>query len=95
MKVVVIAHRDQARKPEEFAPFLDDQANQARALIAQDIVREIYSLADGNGAILVLEVKDEAEARALVEATPMAKEGLIRFDVYGTKPYRGLFQQNK
>ena len=95
MKIVAIAHRAEGRKPKEFTPHLAAEANHALRLLAEEKVREIYSRADGKGAVLVLEAKDEAEARHVLDGLPMVKLGLIRFDIYGTRPYRGIVQHVK
>ena len=90
MKVVVVATRKADAKPEEFAPYLADEANHALRMYRDEIVREIYNRTDGKGAIVVLECKDEEEAKRLVGELPLAKAGLLSFEIYGTKPYRGI-----
>jgi hypothetical protein len=40
-------------------------------------IREWYSRGDGRGAIFLLETKDVAEASAIMEKLPLAKEDLI------------------
>lgn len=95
MKVVAIAHRAESRKPEEFTPHLAAESNHALRLFAEEKIREIYSRADGKGAVLVLEAADEAEAKRILDGFPLAKLGMIRFDIYGTRPYRGIVQNVK
>jgi muconolactone delta-isomerase len=95
MKVVAIAHRSDKHKPEDFAPHLEAESNHALKLLAQEKIREIYSRVDGKGAVVVMEVADEDEARRLLAELPMAKRGMIRFDLYPTKPYRGIVQHVK
>ena len=90
MKVVVVATRKADAKPEEFAPYLSEEANHALRMYRDEIVREIYNRTDGKGAIVVLECKDEEEAKRLVGELPLAKVGLLSFEIYGTKPYRGI-----
>jgi len=90
MKVVVVATRKADATPEEFAPYLADEANHALRMYRDEIVREIYNRTDGKGAIVVLECKDEEEAKRLVGELPLAKVGLLSFEIYGTKPYRGI-----
>jgi len=90
MKIFVVVHRKPDAKPEEFAPHLEAESKHALGLYRDEIIREIYSRADGKGAILVLECPDEAAARGHVEGLPLAKLGLLSFDVYGAKPYRGI-----
>ncbi len=95
MKVIVVAHRKEDAKPEEFAPYLDAEANHVLCLYRDGYVREIYSREDGKGAIVVLECDDVAHAQRLVDALPLAKAGLLRTEIYGTKPYRGIVQHAK
>jgi len=90
MKVVVVATRKEGAKPEEFAPYLEEEANHALRMYRDEIVREIYNRTDGKGAIVVLECKDEEHAKQLVGELPLAKVGLLSFEIYGTKPYRGI-----
>jgi hypothetical protein len=95
MKVVVIASRKENAKPEEFAPYLEDETNHALRMYRDEYVREIYSRADGKGAIVVLECDDEKHAKRLMGELPLAKAGLLSFEIYGTKPYRGIVAQVK
>lgn len=92
MKVIVIATRKQDAKPEEFAPHLDAEVKHALGMYRDEAVREIYSRADGKGAIIVLECGDIAQAEQLVAGLPLAAAGLLSFEFYGTKPYRGIVQ---
>ncbi len=90
MKVIAIAHRAPDRAPEEFEPHLEAEVRQALTLFAGESVREIYSRTDGKGAILVLEAKDEDDARAILETLPLVEVGLLELEIYGTRPYRGF-----
>jgi hypothetical protein len=40
-------------------------------------IREWYSREDGRGGVFLLNTKDVAEARAIMEALPLAKENLL------------------
>jgi hypothetical protein len=95
MKVVVIASRKQDAKPEEFAPYLEAEANAALRLYRDEFVREIYSRADGKGAIVVFACSDVAHAERLFAELPLVKAGLLSAEFYGVKPYRGIVQHVK
>jgi hypothetical protein len=95
MKVIVIAHRNQDASPEELAPLMDAEANHALSNYRDGIVREIYSRGDGNGAVVVLECDGEADAARIMGELPLAKAGLLAFDIYETLPYRGIVQHVK
>lgn len=90
MKVLVIVHRNSDRAASEFNALLEPGAAHARGLYAAGTAREIYSRADGNGSVLILEVQDEAEAKAIAEALPVIKAGLMHYEIYGLKPYRAF-----
>jgi len=90
MKIIVVATRKEDASPDEFAPHLAAEANHALGLYRDEVVREIYSRADGKGAILVMECADEAEAGQLLAELPGL--GLLSFEIYGVRPYRGIVQ---
>jgi hypothetical protein len=95
VKVIVIAHRKEDASPEDFAPHADSEANHALGMYRDEIIREVYSRADGKGAIMVLECDDEEHAGRLVAELPLARAGLLSFDIYGARPYRGIVQHIK
>jgi hypothetical protein len=88
LEVFAIAHHTVGAAPEEFAPPLADEANHALGLYRDDIVHEIYSRSDGNGAVVVLECDDVTQAEGIRADLPLARAGLLSFDVYGVGPYR-------
>ncbi|MDP6352053.1 MAG: hypothetical protein QF926_15030 [Alphaproteobacteria bacterium] len=90
MKIIAVAHRSETHEPEDFTPHLAAESAHALKLFADEKAREIYSRTDGKGAIIVLEAADEAEAQRILDGLPLAKLGLLSFDIYGTKPYRGF-----
>ncbi len=92
MKYIVVATRDKKARPEEFAPHLGPEADHVLSMIKKDIVREVYSRSDGQGAVVVLECEDEAEAKRIIADFPLAKAGLLTAEFYGAKPYRGVVQ---
>jgi len=53
MKIIAIAHRSETHSADDFAPHLAAEANHALGLYAEEIVREIYSRADGKGAAAI------------------------------------------
>jgi len=95
MKVIVVATRKQDAKPEEFAPYLEEEANHALRMYRDEYVREIYNRTDGKGAVLVFECDDVAHAQRLFGELPLAKAGLLEAEFYGTKPYRGIIAHVK
>ncbi len=61
-------------------------------LYKEGFVREIYSRTDGKGALVVVEAKNEDEAANKLSNLPLAKAGLLSFDIYGTTAYRGIIR---
>ncbi|MEX2615605.1 MAG: hypothetical protein WD767_05875 [Alphaproteobacteria bacterium] len=90
MKFFAVATRKAEFTMDQFAPVLDAEAQRARVLYGEQKVREIYSRADGKGAILVLEAVDEAEAQSYIDSLPLVQEGMLEVEMYGAIPYRGF-----
>jgi hypothetical protein len=75
----------------QFAPLLEPEAEAARRLYADGILRAIYGRHDAPGAILQLEAASADEARAIVlERLPLAKAGMLELTFFPCGPYRGF-----
>ena len=92
MKIIAIAHRSESHAPDDFTPHLDAEVDRALGLLGEEKIREIYSRADGKGAIIVLEADSEDQAREYLDSLPLAQRGMLSFEIYGTKPYRGFLR---
>ena len=92
MKIFVVATRNQDKPAEDFAPLMDSEADYALKLYKEGFVREIYSRTDGKGALVVVEDSDEGAALETLSNLPLAKAGLLSFEVYGTTAYRGIIR---
>lgn len=53
-------------------------------------VREWYSRADGRGAVFLLDAKDVAEAHAVMEGLPLAKQNLMDHEYIAIGPLMPL-----
>ena len=49
-------------------------------------IREWYSRGDGRGVVLLLETKDVAEAHAIMEALPLAKQNIVDHEYIAVGP---------
>jgi len=92
MKIFVVATRNQDKPAEDFTPLMDPEADYALKLYKEGFIREIYSRTDGKGALVVVEAKNEDEAANKLSNLPLAKAGLLSFDIYGTTAYRGIIR---
>ena len=92
MKIFVVATWNQDRPAEDFAPLMDPEADFALKLYKEGFIREIYSRTDGKGALVVVEADNEEEAVNKLSDLPLAKAGLLSFDIYGTTAYRGIIR---
>ncbi len=53
-------------------------------------IRQWYSRSDANGVVFILDCKDVAEARALMEQLPLAKEKLVDYTYMPLSPLAPL-----
>ncbi len=92
MKVMAFERAGTSLWPEQATSdrLLVAEAKQVWQLQQAGVIREIHFRADRSDAVLVLECRDEAEARSTLAALPLVKERLIDFDVVALRPYSGL-----
>ncbi len=53
-------------------------------------VRQWYSRADGRGAVFLLDAKDVAEARAIMESLPLSQQSLVDDEYIAVSPLQPL-----
>jgi hypothetical protein len=90
MKVLALGRDVVAQDDPRFAELRPAEARHAWDLYQQGTLREIYFRADRPNGVLVLEVSDLAEARAVIDGLPLVAAGLIDFDLVALRPYPGF-----
>ncbi len=98
MKIIAIEHESPDAALDQFTqPLLHAEACRAWELHQSGIIRELYSRADREEAVLVLECADVEEARQVLNSLPLVREKLIGFELIPLKSYPGfarLFAEN-
>ena len=95
MKIFAIATRNPSKKPEDFAPLLDAEARKSLQFLAERRIDTIWSRHDGTGAVIEMEADSLEAAKAVMAEYPMLKAGLISFEYYPVRPYRGIVDAAK
>lgn len=90
MKVLALEIDVPGHEPEQFQPYLLEEARQVWELQQKDLIRETYFRADQRNAVLVLECSGAEEAESILQTLPLVREGLIRFDLIPLVPYPGF-----
>jgi hypothetical protein len=90
MKILAIEKEVPGIKDEDYKPHLKPEALKAWELYQQGIIRELYFTKTDNFAVLILECKDADEANEYLNALPLVKQGLIKFEVIPLVPYSGF-----
>ena len=75
--VLVILTPKQGVTPQQVMAVIPEEIQATVRLYLDGKIREWYSRGDGKGVIVLLDVKTEDEARALMETLPLAKEQLM------------------
>ena len=75
--VVVIETPKQGVTPQQIMAVIPEEIRTTVQLYLDGKIREWYSRGDGKGVIFLVDAKTEDEARALMEALPLAKERLM------------------
>lgn len=90
MKVLAIEREVPGVAGDAFESHLQAEAARVWELYQAGVIREIYFRQDRPDAVLVLECEDVEEARGVLQALPLVKEGLIAFEIIPLRPYPGF-----
>ena len=91
MKILLIAHR-RDRPREDFEPWFDPEAKKVLQFMAEDFFREVYSRADGKGAVMIVEAPGVETVEERLKELPFVQNGLLDFEIYPLVPYRGIVE---
>ncbi|ARP87953.1 muconolactone Delta-isomerase family protein [Bordetella genomosp. 9] len=76
---------------EDFAPYLEEEAQRARQLYMDGHVRQIWYRGDIRGACSLIEAPDRKAALAHLETLPLVRAGMLEIQlVIPLQPYRGF-----
>ena len=89
MRLIALEHELKPLDPATAAEVLHTEAAALWALQQEGLVREAHFRADRKEAVLILEVRDLAEAETRLSAMPLVREGYIRFELIPLVPYDG------
>jgi muconolactone delta-isomerase len=89
--MVLLRRRTEEFAEEEFAPHLEPEAERARALYAQGVIRQIWGRADEPGACMLAEANTEDEVHEALQTLPLLAAGMLELTaVVPLVPYRGF-----
>ncbi|WP_234684389.1 hypothetical protein [Bradyrhizobium monzae] len=75
---------------EQIMAVMPDEIRQTVQLYLNGKVREWYSRSDGRGAVFLLDARDDAEAHAIMDALPLARQDLIDHEYIAVGPLMPL-----
>ncbi|HTW84259.1 MAG TPA: hypothetical protein VMD91_09350 [Candidatus Sulfotelmatobacter sp.] len=89
---IALLRRDYDRfREEDFAPWLEPEAERARELHAQGISRQIWSRKDVPGAAMILEADSVDACHAAIGTLPLIQKGMLILEaLVPVGPYRGF-----
>ena len=61
----------------DFGPLLEDEAQRARTLYIEGMVRQIWHRGDERGACSLLEADSEGAAREIIGSLPLVRAGML------------------
>src|SRR5215813_3992958 len=88
--VLVIEPPRQGVTPQQIMAVIPEEIRATVKLYLDGRIREWYSRGDGKGVIFLVDAKTEDEARALMEALPLAKEHLMDHEYIPVGPLMPL-----
>jgi muconolactone delta-isomerase len=95
MKILAIEKETPSVQDSDYKPWLEAEARKAWELQQEGLIRELY-FTDEHCAVLILEARDKAHAREIIDQLPLVQQKLIDFDLMALTAYPGfarLFRQ--
>ncbi len=90
MKIIAIEKEITRRTPEDFEPFLREEAHHLWQLYNSDVVREVYFRTDDHTVVIIMECDSLVHAKEIVAEFPLVQNKLIEFELIPLKPYDGF-----
>ncbi len=90
MRILAIEVSSRDAPPELVRPHLRGEALRVWELWQAGIIRDAYFRQDRPEAVLMLECRDPAEARLVLQSLPLVQAGLIAFDLFPLRAYSGF-----
>jgi hypothetical protein len=90
MQFLVLARVAEGIAMEQVLPYVKVEAEAVWQKYSAEIVRSIYYIADMSGAVLMCEAPNLEAMQESVAQFPMAKVGVLKFEILPLKPYVGL-----
>lgn len=92
MLFLMIARVVNGTSTEQLLSLVKPEAAKVWEYYAADRIRSVYYFADMGGAVLMYDAANLAEATAAAAEFPMAKAGVLHFEIIPLKPYVGIEQ---
>lgn len=90
MKILALAQPLQQPDPAQLMPTIIAETQRAWALMQQNVIREIYVRADSPLTVVMLECASADKARQILSEMPLAKAGVITFEIIPLAPFNAL-----
>ena len=90
MPFLILARIASGVSTEQVLPYIKAEAEAVWQCYAAEIVRSFYYIADMSGAVLLCEASDLQAMQAIAAEFPMAKAGVLAFEILPLKSYTGL-----
>lgn len=92
MLFLMIARVVDGTPTEQLLSLVKPEAAKVWEYYAADRIRSVYYFADMGGAVLMYDAASLTEAEAAASEFPMAKAGVLNFEIIPLKPYVGIEQ---
>lgn len=90
MQILAIEKETSAPPVPNIKELLRVEAASVWDLRERGVISEIWFTVKGHNAIIMLECRDDAEARRHLDSLPLVRAGVIDFDIHGLHAYDGF-----
>jgi hypothetical protein len=86
--MILAMEREVRGKPRKaMEPYLQEEAAQVWELVQDGVIREVHFRQDRDELVLLMDCRDDEEARKRLDKLPLVEKGFIAFDLIPLRPY--------
>lgn len=87
MMILAMEREVRGRTRKAMEPHLQEEAVQVWELVQDGVIREVHFRHDRDELVLLMDCRDEGEAKEKLDRLPLVEKGFIVFDLIPLRPY--------
>jgi hypothetical protein len=87
MMILAMEQEARGKTRKAMEPYLQEEASRLWELVQDQIIREVHLRHDRDQLVLLMDCRDDDEAKEHLSKLPLVEKGFITFELIPLKPY--------